>query len=127
GGLSAGTRRASGCRWFALRLRRSTRRWRRRSALRATRELGALFEPRLIVLRRIHHKRAFHSIMAEAAKLAANHFVGAGLDWREPDRNERTRDRIARDPHTGHKEIVDDILRSEERRVGKELRTVCMA
>src|SRR5207249_6369579 len=100
---------AGGLWWFVLRLL-LLRCPRRRGRLRAASELGALFQPRLIILGRVHHERAFHSIMAEAAKLSANHFVGPGLDWREPDRNERTRDRIARDPHTGHKEIVDDIL-----------------
>ena len=48
--------------------------------------------------------------MAKATKLAANHFVRAGLDWREPDRNERTGNCVTCDPHAWQKEIVDYVL-----------------
>ena len=78
--------------------------------MRATREFGAFFQPRLIILGRIDHERTFHSIMAEAAKLSANHFVGPGLEWREPDRNKRTGNRVTRDAHVWQKEIVDHVL-----------------
>jgi hypothetical protein len=42
--------------------------------LRATGKFGALLEPCLVILRRIDHERPFHSVMAETAKLSANHF-----------------------------------------------------
>src|SRR5438876_1047175 len=60
----------------------------RRRPLRTTGEFGALFQPRLVILRRIDHECAFHSVMPKTAKLAANHFVGPGLYRRKPDRNE---------------------------------------
>ena len=44
------------------------------AALRATGKFGALLEPCLVILRRIDHERPFHSVMAETAKLSANHF-----------------------------------------------------
>src|SRR5438876_12207009 len=71
--LPAGTWGRGGCRRFVLRLLR-TWRWRRRSALRATSEFGALLKPRLVILRRIHDQRALHSVMDQTAKLAANYF-----------------------------------------------------
>ena len=41
---------------------------------------SAFLQPGLIIRGCIDHERPFHAVMAEAAKLAANHFVGAGLD-----------------------------------------------
>ena len=76
-------------------------------------EFGAFFQPRLIILRCIDHQCAFHSVMAEAAQLAANHFIAPSLNWRKPDRNQRTRDRVASDAHVGQKEIVDNIFRGK--------------
>src|ERR1051326_7831788 len=86
-------------RWFVLRLLRRT--WRRRGsgALGAGSELGAFFQPRFIILRWIHQQRPFHSVVAQAAQLAANNFVAPSFQWREPDRNERTGNCVARDSH----------------------------
>jgi len=51
--------------------------------------------------------------MAESAQLGANHFVSSGLNWREPDWNQGTGDRITRDPHFRHEKIVDHVLRGK--------------
>ena len=78
--------------------------------MRAASELGAFFQPGFEILWRIHYERAFHSIMAQTTQLRANHLVGPGFDGSEPDRNQRTGDCIATDPHAWQKEIVDHIL-----------------
>jgi len=49
--------------------------------------------------------------MAQAAKLAADHFVSPGLDWREPHRNARTGNGVRGDAHVRQEEIVDYIFR----------------
>jgi hypothetical protein len=51
--------------------------------------------------------------MAQTAQLRANHFVRSSLDRREPDRNQRTGDCVATDPHAWQKEIVDHVLRGK--------------
>src|SRR6266480_4936 len=110
--LTAGSWRRCWLSWFVLLLRRWIFRFRRtswRPALR-TRQLGAFFEPRLIILRCIDHQGAFHAVMAKTAKLGANYFVSAGLERREPHRNERTGDCVRRDAHVRQKEIVNHIL-----------------
>ncbi len=62
-------------------------------------EFGAFLQPRLIILRCIDDQCAFHSVMAKSAQLAANHFIAPGLDWSEPNRNERTGNRVTGDSH----------------------------
>ena len=100
-------------RWgSANRFTRRALRGRGRSCLRAG-ELGAFFQPRLVILRRIYDQCAFHSVMAKPAQLGANHFIGSCLNRREPDWNERTRNGIARDAHVRHEEIVDHIFRGK--------------
>ena len=85
--LSARARRRRRDRFsrFALRLRRARRRC-SRSGLCAGGEFGAFLEPGLIILRCIDHQCAFHSVMAEATQLGANHFIASGLDRRKPNR-----------------------------------------
>ena len=53
-------RRSGRRRRVGLRLLRCTRRWRRSSALRASGKLGAFFQPRLVILRRVDDECAFH-------------------------------------------------------------------
>src|SRR5581483_8021002 len=60
-----------------------------------TSELGAFFQPRLIFVRLIDDERTLHSVMSETAKLAADDFVGAGLDRFKPHRDERARNGVA--------------------------------
>src|SRR5207248_10204490 len=88
------SRRRCRCSRLALRLLRCARRglrlrctW-RRGALRAPSQFGAFFQPRLIILGGIDHERAFHSVMAQAAQLTADHFVSPRFDRRKPNRNE---------------------------------------
>src|SRR5205807_9949876 len=51
--------------------------------------------------------------MAESAQLGTNHFISSGLNWGEPDWDQRTRDRIPRDPHFRHEKIVDHVFRGK--------------
>src|SRR5438093_12167802 len=51
--------------------------------------------------------------MAKTAKLGANYLVRTGLEWCEPDRNERTRDRVTTDAHVWQEEIVNHIFRGK--------------
>ena len=49
--------------------------------------------------------------MTQAAELATDNFIRAGLDRLEPHRNHLSRNRILRDPHADQREIVDHIFR----------------
>ena len=66
--LQLRSRRCRRCRRLVFRLR-LLRAWRRRRSrgLRATSKLGAFFQPRLVILRRIDNQCAFHSVMAKPA------------------------------------------------------------
>src|SRR5713101_3131040 len=74
------------------------------------RQFSALFQPCLIIFRRIDNERSFHSVMTESAKLTANHFVSAGLDRPKPQRNERAGNCVSRDAHVRQTKIVDHIF-----------------
>ena len=91
--LRVATRRL-GCAWRencagwcpTYRFARRALRGRGRSCLCAG-KLGALFQPRLVILRCIDDQCAFHSVMAKPTQLSANHFIGSCLNRREPDWN----------------------------------------
>src|SRR5581483_1863133 len=98
--------RRSATDWFTW---RSLRRRRRRS-LRCSGKLDAFLQPRFVILRRVHNKRPFHSVVTQTAKLRADHLIGAGLDRSKPDRDEGTWNCIPADPHAWQKEIMNHIL-----------------
>src|SRR5438477_4594102 len=67
-------------------------RWRR---LRPGKFLPFL-QPGLILRRIVHDERPFHAVMTEAAKLATDHFVTAGLDRLEPHWDDLAGNRVLR-------------------------------
>ena len=64
-------------------------------------KFDAFLQPGLIFFGRINYQRSLHRVVAEAAKLAADHFEGASLDRPEPHRDDLPRNGILRDPHIG--------------------------
>src|SRR5205814_8231625 len=97
---------------------------RRRSSLRLSGHLSALFQPCLIILRRINDDTALHTIMSETAKLPADHFVGAGLNRLKPHRNDRTGNRVLSDAHVRPTEIVNSVSAGQFNNNGEVKRNV---
>src|ERR1700730_18330505 len=88
-------------------LTRRRRGWRR---ILPAGKFGAFFQPGLIFSRLVDDDRSLHSVMTKPAKLATDHFVGSGLDRREPHRNERPGNCVSGNTHMRQAKIVNHIF-----------------
>src|SRR5437870_1010159 len=69
--------------------------------------------PLLVLLWSVNVEPAFHSGMAEAAKLSARKLIFAGLRRLEPNQNSAAGNRILLKPQVGQEKAVNHILRSK--------------